>query len=939
MVYEKHPGFERLIFDWRAVVEYSIERQPTGARILFSRPGYINLPAMRTRLRGSSLAIEAVPGPKGLVVRIRSGVKRAFLHYREGERIIIDVLVVSAPVKVATAQSGKVQQPPSVAPPKAMAGAGQTKVKTEGLLGPGGTVEFVIYPKAKAEVTLVKALGIMTMRFAWPNEVTAAAFRRGRYIWLVFGAPARLDLAPIRTGLGNNVYAVDQIADANATIIRIAAAANLGVVMSRQGKAWQVALKPGNATPKSSIQVVPQPFAPQGGRLVFRTATAGAVVVIGDPEAGDRMYVVPVGEQGLGVDPARRFIEFRILRTIQGIAIEVLADGVSIAADKKGVAVTSRRGLHFSRRGLGGTKPAKGRAAKLSRLFNFAEWRGGPEKSFPNAFSKLKQARQQAVAAAGKSHRNDERMRLARFLFAHGQTPEVLAILKLVAADDAIEARRPGFLALRGASRFLIGQTKSAGRDIFDRSLDEHDEIALWRGAIAARSRDWRTANKDFTRAEGLLHFYPRRIKIQLGILAAEAAIEAGESKRARQLLAMVESAKPPRGERQMIAYLRGRTLAAAGKTKQALALWKTLVSGGDGQARVRAAIARYNHLLAKGKLDTDKAIADLDRLRFVWRGGVAEFEVNELLGRMYLKTGKIGLGLATLTRAGKLNPDLARARKVRARMQRAYVNFFVRGKGTKIPPVRALGLFHEYNALIPSGPSGDTVITKFADRLVAVDLLEQAAQLLKQQVDRRLNGVNRARVGARLALLRLLDKNPKAALAALDVSAAKDMPNDLDKQRLRLRARALGGLGQLANAVSILEPDTSREADLLRADLYWRGKRWKDAAEVYARIAAAIPKRKNKITDNQSRILIAWSVTLLLSGESETLKTLRFEYGRAMENSAYRDAYRTIATEISENLPEYSKIVAKVAEVDQFQAFMADYRRRIAEGGLQAIN
>ncbi|MCZ6862862.1 MAG: tetratricopeptide repeat protein [Alphaproteobacteria bacterium] len=945
VTYEKHPGFERLIFKWSSVVDYRIVHQQTGARILFARQGYLDLPALRARLRGSGLSIEAVPGPNELAVRIRSGVKRAFLHYPEGNRIIVDVLRASGSVQTAaasrpeTAPSGDAKKPPTTILPKEFGSTGKTEPSKDERLGPGGTVEFVIYPVVKPKASMVKALGIMTMRFAWPNEVTAAAFRRGRHIWLVFGARAQLDLTSIRTGLGNSVYTVVQIAHADATVIRIAAAANLSVVMTRQGKAWEVALKPGSGSPNSSILVVPQPFAPGGGRLVFKTVAAGAVIAIRDPEAGDRLYVIPVSEQGLGIDPARRFIEFRILRTIQGIAIEVLADGVSIAADKKGVAVTSRRGLHFSRRGLGAGSSKKGQAAGIGRIFDFAGWRGGPEKSFPDAFAELKQARQQAVAAADKNHRNDERMRLARFLFAHGQTPEVLAILNLVAASDLIEARRAGFLALRGVSRYLLGQTKSAGLDIFDRSLDAYPEIALWRGAVAARSRDWRAANRSFIRAEGLLRFYPKHLKIQLGILAAEAAIETGEIDRARQTLAMVGSAKPSHRDRQLIRYLRGRTLAAGGKQEQALELWKILAIDGEGQARVRAAISRYEALFAKGKLDTDKAIDDLDRLRFVWRGGVAEFGVNHLLGRIYLKAGKIGLALKTLARARKLNPDLARTRKVRALMQSAYIDFFVKGKGPKLPPIRALGLFHEYSSLIPSGPLGDTVITKLADRLVAVDLLEQAAQLLSQQVDRRLNGVNRARVGARLALLRLLDRNPKAALAALDVSAAKDMPDDLAKQRLRLRARSFGSLGQTNNAISILEADTSREADLLRADLYWRAKRWKEAAVVYTRIAVAIPKRKMKITDNQSRILIAWSVTLLLSGDTEGLKTLRFEYGKAMEKSAYRDAYRTISTEISEILPEYGQIVAKVAEVDQFQAFMADYRRRIAQGGLQAIN
>src|SRR3546814_15763190 len=96
---------------------------------------------------------------------------------------------------------------------------------------------------------------------------------------------------------------------------------------------------------------------------------------------------------------------------------------------------------------------------------------------------------------------------------------------------------------------------------------------------------------------------------------------------------------------------------------------------------------------------------------------------------------------------------------------------------------------------LTPAGPEGDRIIAGLADRLVEVDLLDRAAELLEGQVRYRLQGADKARIGARLALVQLLNRNPEASLAALDGSAAEGLAEAIPAQR-RSEERRVGKEG-----------------------------------------------------------------------------------------------------------------------------------------------
>ncbi len=140
--------------------------------------------------------------------------------------------------------------------------------------------------------------------------------------------------------------------------------------------------------------------------------------------------------------------------------------------------------------------------------------------------------------------------------------------------------------------------------------------------------------------------------------------------------------------------------------------------------------------------------------------------------------------------------------------------------------------MFYEYRELTPIGRRGDEMIRRLADRLVAVDLLDQASELLQYQVDHRLEGAARAQVAARLAMVYLTNRKPDRAIAALRSTRIADLSGELRQQRLLLEARAQSDVGRHDLALDIISNITGREAIRLRSDIYWASRRWREASE-----------------------------------------------------------------------------------------------------------
>ena len=233
-----------------------------------------------------------------------------------------------------------------------------------------------------------------------------------------------------------------------------------------------------------------------------------------------------------------------------------------------------------------------------------------------------------------------------------------------------------------------------------------------------------------------------------------------------------------------------------------------------------------------RGELGQAELLRELETLSVIWRGDAIEVKTLNMMAQIYAETGRFANSLSAAKTATRLQPNSELSRQSQDAASALFAQLFLSPKGDDLPPVDALAMFYEYRELTPIGRRGDEMIRRLADRLVAVDLLDQAAELLQYQVDKRLEGAARAQVAARLAMVYLTNRKPDRAIAALRTTRIADLSGELRQQRLLLEARAQSDVGRHDLALDIISNITGREAIRLRSDIYWASRRWREASE-----------------------------------------------------------------------------------------------------------
>jgi tetratricopeptide (TPR) repeat protein len=405
-------------------------------------------------------------------------------------------------------------------------------------------------------------------------------------------------------------------------------------------------------------------------------------------------------------------------------------------------------------------------------------------------------------------------------------------------------------------------------------------------------------------------------------------------------MLQIVLKGDAPPADRAMALYLDGRRALKQGEYNRAIELWNMAAAMDDRPSRARALFARTMAEFDAKQMSRADAIKALDGLRFAWRGDSFEFDLLQKLGDLKIADGDLRGGFDVLREAAGAFPDNPASKEVMKRLSDGFADIFLGPRMNEVSPLKALSLYEEFKDFAPVGERGDAVVRRLVDRLVSVDLLDNAATLLDDQVNHRLTGRDKARVAAQLALLRLLDHKPEAAIQALDIDVGKDVPAELGRQRQQLRARALSELHRDQEALALLANDTSRDADRLRADIFWRAHDWSEAAKIFARLVPA-PQGEGKLDKETSQLVLNWASALTLAGDQRGLAELRAAYGKGMAETPFADAFRIVAGDPTQLATgdDPRTVANRVAQVSELQSFMANFKERLAKDKLSNVN
>jgi hypothetical protein len=755
----------------------------------------------------------------------------------------------------------------------------------------------------------------------------AAVFRRGIAVWVVVESPAIMDLGAI-TDVANSPVAIlsapAEVAP-GVTAFRLAVPASMSVSFAPAGDSWVLGV--GNAVPEvpQRLHMVRQSTA-ESTRVRIPMPGLTQVLWLKDPELGDKIAVVLGHAPARGMLDGRRFVDFTALPTRHGIAIQSVADDLSVVVDGSEAVISRPLGLNVTNAqivdGLKSSGPTE--AAKSSAAADYLLLNREPDSTLRATLGKLTLA-----SARSPDGLSGPRMALARHYVANGFGSEALGLLRTITHTDKTAEGDPSLRVLRALANIQMARHREALEDLNIESLASDPHLALWKGIAAAGARNWRDARNNLVAAMKVMPEYPPDWNARARTALALSSLELGDATAAQQALENVSSSGLSPAVQAELALAQALTDNSVDRQDKALAAFDTLA-----QSRIRpvAARAMLEGTLAKlklGKIEVPEAIDTLERLRFQWRGDDLELRTLSELAQLYVRENKLREAMGTMRIAIRNFGDSEEARGAASQMSSMFESFFIGEKEKKLSPLDALSLFYDYKELTPVGVRGDEMIRRLVERLVSVDLLPQAAELLQHQVDNRLDGVAKSAVAVRLAVIYLLDKQPAKALQTIRTTRQTRLPDDLIEQRDLVEARALSDTKEHTHALEVLESHSSDEADQLRADILWDAQRWPEAAAKAEAILGTRYAAEEPLDELERMSLMRACVAYSLAGDMSSLERLRSRFQQKMQGSPDANAFAMLTNAPDVASEDYRTLVKRIASVEMLEAFFNEFKSK----------
>lgn len=760
-------------------------------------------------------------------------------------------------------------------------------------------------------------------RLTWSRPVRAAIVQRGETAWAVFDQTAAFDLRTARRAGRRHATVTAPPVD-NGAAIRISLAADMRVSARAEGAAWVVRIAQDRRD--SASAPVRRELGPDGrGRIAVAFGRDGVVRTVRDPVLQDTFQVALLDGPVLGVQAQRAAPEAVVLPSAHGALIAPRAPEVNVRFDAGQLLVSG--GQRQTVPVTVDYTPKEPSLGTTSRL-ELGDHHAVPVDLVLDRKAELERRAAEEGTQRGAATR--ARLDLARFLIAHELSAEALGALEIAAINQPQLSYDPSFRLMRAVASMMMGRAKDAETDLAVSGLASDPVAALWRGVAAHENGAFEAAQRNLERGRDALQGLPRSWRTRFLLTLAEAALQNRDLAAARAASLSAE-AQAEGGADFDHARLLGAIVAnESGANAEALDIFSALAGSNDEEIAARASLEKARTQRLLGQITEEEAVAALDSLRFRWRGDAFELSVNQTLGALYVQMGRWRDGLDVMRAAAIRFPNHPIGRLLRQDMSALFESLFLDGEADKLEPVQALGLFYDFQDLTPVGPNGDRMVRALAGRLAGLDLLQQAADLLKYQIDQRLDGLAKAQIAVDLAMIYLQDGRPEQALTTLASTRQPRMPAELLTQRRILEAKAQLELGRSDIAAELLQRERSPEAQRLRAEIAWRSKEWPKAVQELRALTTMLPK-EGALDDSDRAVVMRAAIAAAMAEDRDARAALRREFMARMRETPDADGFEIVTGDLDVDGATIRDLAGRITQRDVLDRFMQDLRARLA--------
>lgn len=766
--------------------------------------------------------------------------------------------------------------------------------------------------------------------FPFSRPTAAAVFRRGNTVTLLFETAVPLDLRSLRSELTDQVRSVtpSRVDRLNMVHLELRGGAMVSAVPS--GDRWIVALGPAVLEPPAPVQVG-RGIDPNGGAFAeIVNEGFGSLFEVIDPQVGDSLMVAPMLPPAVGALASQSFVEFELLSSAQGVVLRPKIDTLEVTVEPSRLLISRERGLSLSELGLSlgtfGFSPAERPGyVDLRALIGQG----------PSSFEERYHSYQTQIAAGDGPVRVERLIEFARFLLAFELGQEANGILDIALSEQSSLEHDPAFLTVRAAALTVSGRHQEARQILGSHAMATIEDSRVWGLLADAGLRNWADVNANYDEAASLFSGYPNFVIAQARIAGVEAALEMQAVDLASDRLRQIDPLLIPPRQHAALDLLAARLALAKGRVDEALEGLGAVMQADRGPAAARAALYDARARIQSGALSPAEGLEALENLAVAWRGDDTEVQTRALLGELYVQDGRFGDALLALKGVVIAQPDHPMAVSISEQMQTIFVELFLNGQADNLPAIDALSLFYDFRELTPIGRRGDELVRRLADRLVEIDLLDQAADLLAHQVDNRLTGTAKAQIAADLALIYLMDYRPAEAVATLQRTRMSQVPMSIERVRRIIEARALSELGRHELALEVLRSIDGDDAAAVRADVLWNAENWQGAGEAIERLLAQRWSDSVPLDDREMQQVLRAAIGYSFASDDYALERLRARFSAKMSDGVFASAFDVVTAPIDNHGPAFREVARSIAGLNTLNRFLEDYRSTFSSQAL----
>lgn len=781
------------------------------------------------------------------------------------------------------------------------------------------------------EASLNQAQDALRLVFPFDDKTGASIFRRDRSVWMVFKTDDEIDTSAINALRGEFVRSVNVIENGKYKAVRVLLSSAQLASAAIDDNNWVVSI--GNALIRTSEPMtITRQLDDEGIFLSVPLKNAVGDVLFEDPEVGDHIHVIVAEAPARGLIRRQEFVMLTILPSTHGVAFIPKNSTIKARIANEGVAIESDESLNLS--------AIKGLRASASGKLVSDEWFDkaieitDSDVVQPGQFDVRERALIKNIIDADESERPLLHVKLAEFYIANGFGPEALASLgRAIQAQPLLENKR-AYVLSKAAAELKMARHDDALKTLSGETYEKDQDAAVWRTIAAAGEAKWPLALKYAALGRTRLSSYDYATQQDFFLSAADAALNLKDLDNAKSYLGSLILRNATEYNRGRYEILQGVLAIEEGRVEDARFFYDRANNVDDLriQSQAKLSLIALDH--DTNAIDNAKTIDEYEKFVAVWRNDDLELKGLRGLGKVLAEEEEYRRAFQLVQTAVISDNNSPITHAIQDDMKALFVELFHNGKADDLDPIDALSLYYDFRHLTPIGRIGDEIVRYLSRRLVDLDLLPQAAELLTHQVDNRLKGPARARVAADLAVVELLDHKPHRAITTLHKSRAAGLPIALQRQRRLVEAYALSEVGKYDIALELLAGLDGEDVDRLSANINWDARRWSKAGELLEKTHSGRWSDVEPLSPHVRLDIMRAAIAFSLDKDDFALNRLNQKFGTKMSESPDASIFQVLTQPLNEQNFDRDVAVDSILNINTADSFLRDYRLRYLSHG-----